>query len=417
MEEEHLKCLPIVFDHFLGHNLRLKPTKCEFFQDEIDYLVHHGSKEGMWPSKENLKVVAAFAMPWTYTEIQAFLGLVGHYRQFIKGFAHIAQPLHEHLSGEGAIKKSEWVMLMAEAKDTFETLKRACHKAPVLAFADFDKTFLLETNASKLGLGAVLSQKQADSQYHLVAYASQSLTTHEHNYHSMKQEFLVLWWAIAKQFQEYLLWKPFIVRTNNNLLTYIMTTPNLDATRHWWVESLAQFMFSIEYQKGCDSVAADALSPVTLKLNVETMKSILDGVAMGTTERVDAHDLVVAKTDKEIHQPLQETAILAWAACIDLHVTDWVTTQQEDPSLKATIELISGQKVQDLKHLLGGDADPEEGKTILWEHKKLMLYQGALYHCHTPAGKLEEVLWLMVPKAHRVAAMNGCHHNAGHQGQ
>ena len=78
---------------------------------------------------------------------------------------------------------------------------------------------------------------------------SQSMTTHEHNYHSMKQEFLVLKWAIAKQFQEYLLWKPFIVRTDTNPLTYIMTTPNLDATQHQWVESLAKFMFSIEYQK------------------------------------------------------------------------------------------------------------------------------------------------------------------------
>ena len=121
---------------------------------------------------------------------------------------------------------------MEEAKDTFETLKRACLKAPVLAFADFDKPFLLETDTSKLGLGAVLSQKQADSLYHLVAYVNQSLTTDECNYHSMKQEFLVLKWVIAKQFQEYLLWKPFIVKTDNNLLLYIMATPNLDTTRH-----------------------------------------------------------------------------------------------------------------------------------------------------------------------------------------
>ena len=121
---------------------------------------------------------------------------------------------------------------MVEARDAFETLTKACLEAPVLAFADFNETFLLETNASKLGLGAVLSQKQADGKYHLVVYASKSLATHEHNYHSMKQEFLALKWALAEQFQEYLLWKPFIVRTDNNLLTYIMTTPNLDATRH-----------------------------------------------------------------------------------------------------------------------------------------------------------------------------------------
>ena len=138
-----------------------------------------------------------------------------HYRQFIKGFAHVLQPLHEHLSGQGAHWKGEEVMLMAEAKDAFETMKRACLKAPMLAFADFDKPFLLETDASKLGL----SQKQACGQYHLVAYTSQSLTTHEHNYHSMKQEFLGLKWEISEQFQEYLFQKPFIVKTNNNPLT------------------------------------------------------------------------------------------------------------------------------------------------------------------------------------------------------
>ena len=149
MEEEHLKCLGIVFDCFWEHNLRLKPTKCKFFQDEINYLAHHVSKEGMWLSKENLKVVAEFALLQSYTKVQAFLGLVGNYRWFIKGFAFVAQPLHKHLSGEGAHKKSEQVTLMAEAKDAFETLKGACLKAPMLSFADFDKTFLLDTNVSK----------------------------------------------------------------------------------------------------------------------------------------------------------------------------------------------------------------------------------------------------------------------------
>ena len=124
--------------------------------------------------------------------------------------------------------------------------------------------------------------------------------------------------------EEYLLLKPFIVMTNNNLLTYIMTTPNLDATRHQWLESLAWFIFSIKYQKGCDNVAANTLSWITLKLNAETMKSILNGVSVGTTNRADAHDPVVAKADEEIHQPVQETMILAWAAHIDLHVSDYM---------------------------------------------------------------------------------------------
>ena len=118
--------------------------------------------------------------------------------------------------------------------DTYESLSRGS----CAGFANFNKPFLLGTNASNLGLGAVLSQKQTDGQYNPVAYASQSLTIHEHNYHSMKQEFLALKWEIAEQFQEYLLWKLFAVGIDNNLLTYNMTTPNLDATQHWWVESL-----------------------------------------------------------------------------------------------------------------------------------------------------------------------------------
>ena len=120
-----------------------------------------------------------------------------------------------------------------EAQDTFEMLKRVYVKAFMLAFANFDKPFFLEMDASKLELGAVFSQKQADDWHYLVAYASQSLTTHEQSYHWMKQEFLALKWAIVKQVQEYILWKPFIVRTDNNPLTYIITTPILDATWHW----------------------------------------------------------------------------------------------------------------------------------------------------------------------------------------
>ena len=126
MEEEHLQHLHVVFNHFQEHNLRLKPTKCKFFWDDIKYLAYHASKEGVQPSKENLRAVAEFTLPQTYMEIWAFLGFVGYYRQFIKRFACIVQPLHEYLSGEGAHKKSKRVMLMAEAKDTLETLMKDC---------------------------------------------------------------------------------------------------------------------------------------------------------------------------------------------------------------------------------------------------------------------------------------------------
>ena len=115
-------------------------------------------------------------------------------------------------------------------------------------------------DASKEGLGVVLCQKQSDGQYHLVAYGSQALTAHEKNYHSTKLEFLVLKWAITKHFREYLLYQPFLVRTDNNPLTYIMTPPNLDATGHQWVEAPVKFNFWLEYQKGQDNTMVDVLS-------------------------------------------------------------------------------------------------------------------------------------------------------------
>ena len=408
-----------MFEYFWEHDLKLKLSKCEFFHNEINYLVCHVSKEGIQPSKENLKAVAEFASPQTYTEIQAFLGLVGHYQWFIKGFACVAQPLNKYLHREGAGKKNEWVMLTSNMQVAFETLRKPCLGAPVLAFADFNKPFLLETDVSKLGLGAVLSEKQSDGWYYPVAYASQSLTIHEHNYHSTKQEFLALKWAVVEQFQEYLHWKTFVVKTDNNPLTYILTTPNFDATWHHWVELLAGFTFSIKYQKGTDNAVADALSCGASNLNSEAMKSILDGVTVGTTGRADAHDSMVAEADKRIHKQVEETVVWVQATHIhvNLHVMDWVALQQEDPILQTVMEWISSNKVQDLKHLLGDHAMMEEGHAILRERKKFTLHQGAIYHHHTPAREQEEALQFVVPTAHRVVEMNECHRDVGHQGQ
>ena len=189
----------------------------------------------------------------------AFLGLVGHYWRFIKGFACIAQLLSDQLTGEGAKRKSEHVALSEDALKAFEALKWVCMTAPILVFADYTKPFMLETDASKDRLGAVLSQKQADGQYHPVTYCSRALTPHEKNYHLTKLEFLALKWVVSKHFKEYLLYQPFLVKTNNNPLTYIMTTPNLDAMGHQWVGALAAFNFEMEYQKRHDNTVADML--------------------------------------------------------------------------------------------------------------------------------------------------------------
>ena len=162
MVEEHLHQLHIIFNWLREYNLKLKPSKNSLFKEKINYLAHQVSKQGVQPSDTNLKVIAECALPQTYTEIRAFLGLVGYYRQFIKGFVQIVQPLNEHLAGEGAGRKSEQVSLSEEALEAFRMLKQACMNCPVLAFANYTKDFLLKTDASEQGLGTVLSRKQED---------------------------------------------------------------------------------------------------------------------------------------------------------------------------------------------------------------------------------------------------------------
>ena len=128
--------------------------------------------------------------------------------------------------------------------------------------------------------------------------------------------------------------------TDNNALTYILTTLKLDATQHCWVESLAGFTFSIEYQKGRDNVVADALSCVASKLNTEAVKSILDGVTVGTVGRADVYNPAETKAGERIHKQVEETVVWTWAACmcINLLVMEWVAVQQEDPILKIVME-------------------------------------------------------------------------------
>ena len=156
MLEEHLRRMHVVFDRLREHSLKLKPSKCDVFKSEINYLAHHVSQKGVLPLKKNLESIAQCPPPDTYTKVKSFVSLVGHYRCFIKGFAKIAAPLYDLTSSDNKDKRSEHVNLSPDH------LKAACLQAPILAFPDFDKPFLLETDASRRGLGAVLFQKQAD---------------------------------------------------------------------------------------------------------------------------------------------------------------------------------------------------------------------------------------------------------------
>ena len=141
--EEHFHRLCMMFDQFWEYNLKLKLSKCSLFKEEINYLSHQVSKQGVQPSDLNLMAISECALPQTYMEIHAFLGLLGHYLWFIKGFAWITQLLDKHLAGDGDSKKNEWVSLSEDTLGAFQALKQACISTPILAFTDYTKDFLL----------------------------------------------------------------------------------------------------------------------------------------------------------------------------------------------------------------------------------------------------------------------------------
>ena len=310
--EEHLQRMCVVFDHLHEHGLKLKPTKCDLFRTELIYLAHHVSKDGVKLSKKNVTSIIACSPPKTYTDIWSFTGVMVDYRHFIKGFTHIVAPLYDLISGDNRDKKLQAVKLSPEALEAFNVLKEKCMNAQVLAFPNFKKPFLLETGASGKGLGAVLSQKQDDGRYHPVAYASRTMNETEQQYHSNKQEFPALKWAVTEQFHEYLTpygknKNEFVVHTDNNPLTYIFSSAHLDAAGHRWVASLADYNFSLEYQKGKDNTVADFLSSIEKHLPEEEVeealcrveipaprvKAMLDNADTPITERAEGGDDVL----------------------------------------------------------------------------------------------------------------------------
>ena len=284
--------------------------------------------------------------------------------------------------------------------------------APILAFTEYTKLFLLETDPSKNGLGVVLSQKQADGQYHPVTYGSWALTPNKKNYHSTKLEFLALKLAVTEHFKECLPYQPFLVKTDNNPLTYIMMTPSLDATSHWWVSALAWFNFELEYQKGhnntgrCPQLSYHLTGPRHGEINPQWSNT-------GISALGKVHDPAIVEGDCCLEQ---EVRVTAGSMLVQMHVTDWAVAQKEDPMLSAVLDWLKAQKKTDLKALLTEDTSSEEGQLILRNWQNFIIHQGSLYLHSTPKGETEYLLLLIVSKTHCVTALNGCHTNAGHQG-
>ena len=299
-----------VFQKLMAAGLKLKPTKCFFFRDEIEYLGHVVSGKGISTNPKKIEAVTKWPTPKTVYDVRSFLGFIGYYRRFIKNFSKITKPIREVITGlenqsKRAAKKTyiEWTDL---ANAAFDNLKTMCVSTPILAYPDYQLPFTLHTDSSTDGLGAVLYQKQ-DGKQRVIAYTSRSVSKAESNYPAHKLEFLALKWAVCEKFHEYLYGtKPFEVFTDNNPLTYVLTSAKLDACGQRWVAKLANYNFSIIYRCGVSNTEADALSrikwpeAISEKLDTENgcMDShVINAILTGAVSKSSLIESVSCSTD------------------------------------------------------------------------------------------------------------------------
>ena len=291
-----------------------------------------------------------------------------------------------------------------------------CVSTPILAYPDDQLPFTLHTDSSTDGLGAVLYQKQ-DGKQRVIAYASRSVSKAESNYPAHKLEFLALKWAVCEKFHEYLYGtKPFEVFTDNNPLTYVLTSAKLDACGQRWVAKLANYNFSIKYRCGVSNTEADALSrikwPEALSEKLDTENGCMDthvinAILTGAVTKSSLIESVSCSTDVIPTELDKNTSKLS--------NVNWMKEQRLDPNLGVIIRLIESGQL--FKRKLQGK-DSTELKSFLRNKRCLKLVKDVLYRkSYSDNSTTKKTLWqLVVPKHFRERALFGCHDDVGHQG-
>ncbi|KAL0818955.1 hypothetical protein ABMA28_008252 [Loxostege sticticalis] len=248
----HIKNLTAVFDRLRDFNLKLKPEKCEFLRKEVTYLGHIIGEDGVRPNPEKVKAVTDFPTPKTAKDIKSFLGLVSYYRRFIPDFSKHAKSLTSLLKKDVPF---EW---KNEQQLSFETLKNKLVTAPILAYPDFTKPFLLTCDASNHAISAILSQGPIGQDLP-IAYASRTLNKAETNYSVTEKECLAIVFG-TKVFRPYLYGNRFEIITDHKPLQWLFNCKDPGSRLIRWRLKLEEFEYNIQYKKGKTNSNADALS-------------------------------------------------------------------------------------------------------------------------------------------------------------
>lgn len=235
--------------------LTVKAEKCQLGRGEVSYLGHKVGQGYRRPLEVKIAAIAGYPRPTSKTDIRSFLGLVGYYQHYIDNFSEIASPLTESLKKNEPMK----VQWSEEKERSFAALKSARSSWLVLRAPDFDRPFVLQCDASDRGMGAVLSQNDAEGNEHPVVFVSRKLTIREQAYSASEKECACLVWAIQK-LRCYLAGSHFVVQTDHCPLTWLHSMSSKNGRLLRWSLALQEHSFELKYRKGRDNGNADGLS-------------------------------------------------------------------------------------------------------------------------------------------------------------
>ena len=314
--EQQCERLSAVLTRFRQHNLRVKASKCCFGADRVSYLGHIVSSEGVHTDPAKIQAVSQLDSPVTVEQVRSFLGLVGYYRRFIPSFASLSAPLVA-LTKKGS--KFQWG---EPQNNSFNELKKYLCTAPILAYPQFDQPFVLQTDASDKGLGAVLTQFDCNRKERVIAYASRSLSNCEKNYSATEKEALAIVFAV-EHFRVYLLGRTFTLITDHSALQWLHSVePKGRIAR--WIMTLQEYSFTIKHRPGISHGNADGLSRLPSPDSKSYSKDALNCVTTMSPgynlHKAQLDDSTISKIIEIISAGLPKPPYFVWAQDPSLRV-------------------------------------------------------------------------------------------------
>ena len=400
-----VKSLEVVFDRLLEAGLKLSPKKCSLFRREVKFLGHVVSSSGLTMDPDKVKAIQEWPRPGSVNDVRRFLGLCSYYRRFINRFTDVARPLYQ--CTEGGARVFNWSLV---AENAFQQLKRALTTAPILCYPTQEDRFVLDTDASGYGVGAVLAQVQKGEE-RVIAYYSQVLSRPERQYCTTRRELLAVVKAV-KHFHPYLYGRNFTLRTDHAALQWLFSFRFPEGQIARWLERLQQYDFHVQHRAGKLHSNADALSRPCLNVCKHCDRLEANETSIRIRESPDCLPPLNATTGLQENvgtegyvgaTRLEE----ATDTSIQLPDVDILQAQEEDDEIGPIIQWRKESEIRPSKEKV---SQYSETTKLYWaQWASLRIRNGLLYReWETPSGECK-IFQLVLPKQLRNYVLHSLH--------